>query len=65
MIHKNEKAMVFHLLSGLDYSKSLDKVLSDFGYDVGDYRFENRTTVIKMKDAVKQMWLLFHDHFDK
>lgn len=64
MKHRTEKAMWFHFLSCLDYTKSLEEVRLQAGYNFGDYYSEDNAIRTAVRNAVDQMWLLFHDFKD-
>lgn len=61
--YHNQQSMIFNLLSGIDYSQTLEKIDYNLGYDLGDYNFGNKDGECRelVRQAAKLLWVAFND----
>ena len=57
----SEQRLLFDFLSRVDYDQSLEVILHDVGYNLGDWRFEDMPTD-KIIALVKHLWIELHTH---
>jgi len=39
MAYENDKQVIFAFMRRVDYNKTIEEIISDLGYDFGDYKF--------------------------
>lgn len=59
MKYHNEKAMLFHFLSCLNYKQTLEDLETEVGYRLGDFRF-NKMKPEEILQISKLMWISLH-----
>lgn len=64
MRFKTEQEQIFYILKNIDYSKDLKDIEYALGYTLGDHRFENSDTYDIVKQAVRNLWVVLHNHLN-
>jgi len=54
---KTDKDLLFNLLQGLNYRQTLDELMRDLDYTLGDYRFQNANFYQSVRNIVKHLWV--------
>lgn len=60
MHHQSEQKMMFHLLSSIDFSEPIEKVIYNLSYDLGDFRFENKEYYEVTERLARMLWAELH-----
>lgn len=63
MKYESEKSMFFHFLSRINYNQSLEKMIIDIGYDLGDFHFEKKESYEKITRLAIQNWIELNEFF--
>jgi len=67
MSYNNDKEVVFALMRRVDYNKTIEEILFDLGYDMGDYSFgkgDGSELRKKIVDSIRLLKLKFDGVFD-
>ena len=64
MSHSSQKSMMSHLLSGINYNQTWEKIEYGLGYDLGDYFFEDKETYDRVRKTAKLLWAELNGYFD-
>lgn len=67
MSYDNDKHVVFSLIKRVDYNKSVEDIMFDLGYDMGDYNFgkgDNQVLREKIINSILFLKTQFDGVFD-
>lgn len=64
MEHYTHQAQMFYILKSINYSLEWKEVEMNLGYDLGDHYFSNPEAYLKIREAAKALWDIFHGTLD-